>query len=99
MFRLSVSFADARTAIFKTLIGSAWFTKTCLAVKAARSQSGSRMAARQATLARHASIANAGLRYRSMIYFSRADWANVEQSGRGSIVAAIRTAVAICFDC
>ena len=98
-FRLSVSFADARSAIFKTLIGVAWFTKTHSAAKVVRSQSGSRTVARQAILDRHGSIVNAERRYRSMICFSRVGWANVEQSGRGSMVAAIRTAVATCFDC
>jgi hypothetical protein len=82
----------------KMLTGGAWFTKTRPAVKVARSQSGSKTVGRQVTLVRHASIANAERRYRSMIYSCRVDWANVEQSGRGSMVAATPTAVPTCFD-
>src|SRR5690348_5239567 len=99
VYHLSVSFAGARTGIFKTSIGAAWFTKTHPVAKVARSQSGSRMLEQQAILDRHACIANVGRRYRSMNCFSRVLWASVGLSGPGLMAAEMRTAATTCFVC
>jgi tetratricopeptide (TPR) repeat protein len=59
-FRRFVLSAGVKTAIFKTSIGAAWFTKIRQAEKDARNHSGLRMAARLAIPDRRASIANVG---------------------------------------
>src|SRR5690606_9068253 len=91
--------ADARTAIFKTWIGGAWFIKMRPAAKGARSHCGSRMVEPLAILGRHAFTVNAVHRSHSMICSSHVDWASAEQSGPGSTTVETRTVVATCFDC